>query len=79
MNILNQLLPPVETAYTGPSAALYFNGLLTVWNLSRTSIHMFYSDSGARYPGFDTSGKQGLDIVALIAQFGVATMVFFLV
>ena len=67
MNLLDKVLPPVEIAYTGPTAALYFNYLLTAWNLSRSSIHMFYSDSGARYPGFDISGKQGLDIVSLIA------------
>ena len=80
MELIDKLLPPVDVAYTGPQAALYFNYLLVAWNLSRTGIHMFSDESGAVHgPGLDISGKQGLDIISLIAQFGVATMIFFLV
>ena len=67
LSLVDKILPPFGLPYEGPVAAVYFNYLYTFWNLSRTVIHITFPDSGARYPGFDTSGKQGLDIVSLIA------------
>ena len=65
--LLETLLPTSLGPYKGPAVAEYFNWFYTFWNLFRSMIHIAYSDSGARYPGFDTSGKQGKDIISLIA------------
>ena len=65
--LLEMLLPTSLETYNGPAVAVYFNWLYTFWNFGRSMIHIAYSDSGARYPGFDTSGKQGKDIISLIA------------